>query len=152
MNSIVFSLTFFHARIPPCVWQSCLLSLFQFTPTSLSFLIFSDLALSLSFLIFFDLDTLEDIAQLLCRKYCIGGLLMFAHSETKVVCYWEKHPGEAPSPRVGPVGVRGVYVPPSEVALDLSLMRLSQVLPENPLLFLLIEYLGGWQCIYPVSA
>lgn len=51
-----------------------------------------------------------------------------------------------------PVGVRGVNVPPSEVALDLSLMRLSQILPENPLLFLLIKYLGGWQCIYPVSA
>lgn len=41
---------------------------------------------------------------------------------------------------------------PSEAALDLSLTHLSQVLPENLLLFLLIEYLGGWQCIHPVSA
>ena len=99
MNFIVFSLTLFHSRIPHCVWQSCLLSLFQFGATSLSFLIFGDLALSLS-LIFSDLDTLEDIAQLFCRKYCIWGLLMFAHGETEVVCCWEKHPEAAPSPRV----------------------------------------------------
>ena len=51
-------------------------------------------------LIFSDLDTLEDIAQLFCRKYCIWGLLMFAHGETEVVCCWEKHPEAAPSPRV----------------------------------------------------
>ena len=100
MNFIVFPLTLFHSRIPRCVWQSCLLSLFQFGATSLSFLILSDLALSLSLLIFSDLDTLEDIAQLFCRKYCIWGLLMFAHGETEVVCCWEKHPEAASSPRV----------------------------------------------------
>lgn len=68
---------------------------------------------------------------------------MFAHSETKVVCYWEKHPGRSALPAVRPVGVCGVNVPPSEVALDLSLTMPEPVLPENPLLFLLIKYLGG---------
>lgn len=77
---------------------------------------------------------------------------MFAHSETEVVCYWEKHPEAAPSPRCILLGCMVSTCHPCDVALDLSLMCLSQVLPENPLLFLLIEYLGGWQCIYPVSA
>ena len=73
---------------------------------------------------------------------------MFAYGETEVVCYWEKHPEAAPSPWCILLGHVVSMCHPCDVALDLSLTPLSQVLPENPLLFLLIEYLGGWLAMH----